>query len=397
MLLLLWVTLVGAAPAKDVPIRTSLRVGLRSLDGKALSLTVGRGTFQLRAGKGRILVSFGEGQGFDVQIRPDARINVVLKKKTLVVRDFLLLPKGRGGSLFVKSGQARRYLWGSLSVSVRRGRLRAVETLPLEDYLLGVVPAEMPASWGMEALKSQAILARTYTLVHMGERHKDYDLCDLSHCQVYLGQGISTAATNRAVRETAGRVILFRGRPAEVFYHSTCGGATVGPSLVFGQGMSGNSPSQPGVQDKTQKGVLCRLSPHYHWEYRVDKNRFQRFLGNLGPQASGLGKILKVRILKRDKTRRVEIIELVGRKGSLEMSGHDFRMRFLRSFSGDSLKSTMFSLNIDKGEVVFRGRGFGHGVGLCQWGAQALAKQGYDFRKILLHYFPWGKVGRLTK
>jgi stage II sporulation protein D (peptidoglycan lytic transglycosylase) len=373
---------------------TTLRIGLSSLQGaRRAEIEVGAGEYRLVA-LGRTLAALAAGQRVALEELSGGRIAVSAAGAQRAVPSLRLEPATRGSFLTVRASGGRRRLQGALECSLRTG-LFLINELPVEEYLRGVVPAEMFPSWEMEALKCQAILARTYIVGARGDRHQGFDLCDQSHCQVYLGLDEEHERTTQAVRQTAGQILTYGGRPARIFYHSTCGGVTAAPAEVFQLADLDGVPAQRAVSDQSGSRILCSISPHFHWEFRVEKGVFQTFLQSLALGQTDPGRITKIRILERDPSGRVNSLEMVGTRGSFRLSGYEFRSRFVARFGGESLKSTLFTISVEKDKVVLRGRGFGHGVGLCQWGAEALAQQGVGYRDILQHYYPQSRLGSL--
>jgi stage II sporulation protein D len=274
-----------------------------------------------------------------------------------------------------------------------RGRLRlyndggavaVINIVPVEDYLYSVVASEI-SSREAEAVKAQAILSRTYVMVNLG-RHGKYDFCDKTHCQHYGGAGVETAPSIRAVDETRGLILLFDGRPALVFYHACCGGTTTTPARVWG----GEDPPYlkpvvcglPGLG-----GPLCSGGVHFRWEAKIEVAGMHRLLSEaFNVKARGL------RIVARDPSGRAEKIEITGPETRV-ITGEEFRIAIGRALGWSTIKSTLFEMDRTGGHYVFRGRGLGHGVGMCQEGAMALSRLGFSHEEILEFYFPGTEVG----
>lgn len=274
-------------------------------------------------------------------------------------------------------------------------------TLDLEEYIKGVVAAEMPAEFEMEALKAQAVAARTVTVRRLkqyggkGSRYfSDADFSDdPAEGQAWLdGQalrkkwGWSKAAywkkICRAVEETRGLVVTHQGRPIDALYHSTSGPQTENAGDLWGQDVP------------YLKSVACpygKESPRYQETVRLRTRDVANKLGVRMPEAvlSGAVPVTSskdgIAILERSNSGRVKLI----RVGGVIFRGDEFRRRL-------GLRSTNLRLTADKGQVVIESIGYGHGVGLCQYGANGLAKQGADFRKILTHYYTGVEIRRLA-
>ncbi len=238
--------------------------------------------------------------------------------------------------------------------------LLLINRLPLEDYLLGVLPGEMPGSFPLEALKAQAVLARTYAVRRLSPQGP-YDLCADKTCQVYLGLSGETPRHAEAVRATRGLVVSYRGQAISALYHADSGGMTAGSEEVFGQALPYLRP---------QADPYTRATP---WSFPLSESKAKAALLALGLSPRTLE---APSVLRRTPSGRVGRLRLLG----VEVEG-PLAQRLVRA------------LGLPSALVAFEGwqasgRGAGHGVGLSQWGAKGLAEAGYDFRAILGHYFP---------
>ncbi len=270
------------------------------------------------------------------------------------------VPQGGGG--FVLDGRSYP---GFLRVFAAEGGLLAVNVVDLEAYLEGVLPGEMPASFPLEALKAQAVIARTYALERLGS-HPTYDLCASASCQVYLGRGRAGPAQRAAIRATRGRILAYRGRPVRAVYHADSGGETASSYEVWG---------------KVFPYLVPRPDPYTRargWRYAPPADRIARALAGLGLD---LGTVRGFRVLGRTESGRIGRLEVRGSRGAAVLAVPQVT-RFLRALG---LPSTLARL---EGPRVFVGQGSGHGVGLSQWGARGLARHGFDYRAILGHYYP---------
>jgi stage II sporulation protein D len=270
---------------------------------------------------------------------------------------------------------------GQLDLQAEVSGLRLVNYIYLDDYLKGVVPNEMEAGAPKEALKAQAIAARTFALCKIKERRgKDYDLEGTVNSQVYKGFGSERDTCTRAVEETHGLVMIYQNQPIPAFYHANCGGHTAAVETVWGG-------RQPFLQ-----GVPCnydRFSKHYQWKNAIRKSVLTRLCKRA---YSSVGEIGGLRILSRDATQRVEKIALEGAERTVILRGSEFRM-----LAGpESVRSTRFEVEDRGNEWLFSGTGWGHGVGLCQDGAKGLAQQGALFSEILRHYYPGIQLGKIS-
>jgi stage II sporulation protein D len=258
-----------------------------------------------------------------------------------------------------------------LTCGTRNGIL-AVNFVPVDDYLKGVVPNEVQYTWPLEALKAQAVAARTFTLSHMGEasEHAEYDLEAGTNSQVYRGLDSEHEATSRAVDATAHLVATYQERFISAFYHSNCGGHTADVHHVWGS----DAPYLKGVACG-----FCSDSPHAAWALTLTWTEIASALAQRN--IKNIRSLEAVGRLPDDRVLSVEI----GHDGIKDvMKAAAFRMLI----GPERLKSTNFKIIPSAKDVVFKGRGWGHGVGLCQEGACGLARAGYNFNEILEFYYP---------
>ncbi len=251
--------------------------------------------------------------------------------------------------------------------------LTVINILPLDDYLQGVVPNEMRAQWPLEALKAQALAARSFAVYKMsGRRNADFDLDATVNSQVYRGMASEQASTNEAVQQTHNLIVAYQQQVIAAFYHSNCGGHTADVRDVWG----GNYAYLQGVAC-----TYCRQGPHFTWSFDLSKSQMQKLFTRYHQDCRD---IKNVRILSRDHSGRVQKLQIRHSGGSFEMQGAAFRMMV----GADKIRSTHFDLS-DQGPVLhFTGQGWGHGVGLCQEGAKGMAEQGARAEAIIRYYYP---------
>ena len=272
---------------------------------------------------------------------------------------------------------------------VRLGRTTAdgktrVESIALDDYIAQVLAGEGQPRAGDAAQQALAITARTFALANRNRhRREGFDLCDSTHCQVVRA---ATAITRRAAESTSGRVLLRQGQPAFVFYSAWCGGRSELASQVW-----------PGAIDYSYEPALhddaCEDEPGWASEVRVGD--IERALREAGLRGS---RLRNLRVLSRNASDRVARVLVEGFTPP-EMSGHEFRMAVGRVAGWQSIKSTAFEIDRTSTGYRFKGRGFGHGVGLCVIGAGRRASGGATTEQILKFYFPGltiGNVGAAT-
>ena len=253
--------------------------------------------------------------------------------------------------------------------------LLVVNHVELEDYLRGVLSKEAPDYWPSEALKAIAIAARTYALYQrLTKEQIDYDVTGDVMSQDYGGKTAEKTATTRAVKATAGLIVMYQGRLFPTFYHSTCGGMTEHARVM---GPYDLLPLQGGIACR-----FCSASPFFAWQRRLSKADLAWALRN--SRYGSLGPIRELAVTKRTPSGRAEEITIVGAQRTLRVSGYGFRSLF----GFDRIRSPLFSI-VPMGErFVLDGHGWGHGVGLCQWGAAELARRGLSAREILAFYYP---------
>lgn len=270
---------------------------------------------------------------------------------------------------------AKRYR-GKIEVSLQSSGLLIVNVLDIEQYLPGVLVGEMPSSFPPEALKSQAVAARCYTLCSM-QKHRDsgFNLCDGNHCQVYDGCLRETPQVRNAVSATAGEILTYKGKIASIMYHSDSGGVTQSYAEAY---PGGDYPYLCGVVEP--EGV-----PYSIWEKSYKTAELEAMLVEAGlKDAEGL---LKLSITRTSTSGRALEVSYTGAKGSGSLSG----VRLRTMLGTGTLRSTLFTVETDDaGNIIFKGKGRGHGVGMSQVGAKALAAPpfNYTYGRILTHYFP---------
>jgi len=265
--------------------------------------------------------------------------------------------------------------YGDVMIYEENRQFTYVNIVPLEEYLVSVVGHEMSPKWPLDALKAQAVVARTYALQKVAESaDKLYDIGGTTKDQVYSGNQDGDEVVRRAVRETLSQVITYKGEIAKVFYHSCCGGQTASSSEVWKEDL----PYLP------QKECKFTDSPEYNWELVLTKKEVEDRLG-----LSGISKIV---IKERTESKRVKSIGIVAGGKSSNMPAAEFRTRL----GVEKLRSTRFGMKISGNRVVIKGHGYGHGVGLCQWCSKIMAeKRSMKYQSILRYFFPGTKVTRI--
>ena len=285
-----------------------------------------------------------------------------------------------GSGVIVIDG--RRFRGDIQLVKKDNAHLMVINRIELEDYIRGILYHESSHYWPLEALKAQAIVCRSYALYQMQEnRLKDYDVTSDIYSQVYGGMTSERYRTNRAVDVTEGEVLHYQGKILPAYYHATCGGYTEDASLLW------NTDIVP------LKGVPCRFcqdSPHFRWHNVLAKDEIQEKLTDAGYKTNNIEDIL---ILGKDKSGRITDLKISTDKKDMSILAKDFR----NIIGPNLIRSTNFKVKVVENDVVFEGFGWGHGVGLCQWGAYFMAKQGYSYKEILKYYYPGSELTPIDK
>ncbi len=272
--------------------------------------------------------------------------------------------------------------------------LSIINSVDVEEYLRGVVPLEIGklGNNAIEALKSQAIAARTYTYQRIGEQAQNYfDLYSTTADQVYGGANVEYREADLAVRLTKNLVLVYNDRIARAYYHSTCGGRTANIEDVWN-----NKPALPylrSVSDFDSSGAAyCRGSKQFKWEERWTREKISQYVDKglkiLDPKRDFRGLVKDIRITSTFDCGRVRSCRISADKWTYECGGDIIRSVFRRPLAGDPiLRSAKFSVTYRLGMIRLSGTGYGHGVGMCQCGTIARANCGQSFETILKAYY----------
>lgn len=254
-----------------------------------------------------------------------------------------------------------------------------INELPLEEYLVGLVNKEISSQWPLAAVKAQVVAARTYAYFQKEKRADNlFDVEATVNDQVYGGVDFEDERARKAVRETEGEVILYQGKPIFAVYHACCGGKTESPVYLW----SGDYPYLKGISC-----LYCLDSPHFVWNYQLDIDKLEKILQEKG---SAYLPIKEIVVGPRNESKRITKI-IIRREGDvLEIPAPEFR----QLLGYDQLRSTNFWVKKIHGSFSFSGLGWGHGVGLCQWGAKGMAETGADYQSIIKYYYQNVEIGR---
>lgn len=297
-----------------------------------------------------------------------------------------------GGSTW----QGRRYR-GSIDFVPDGGSYAVINRVDLEEYLRGVLPGELGSRDPRDraALQAQAVAARSYAAARMAERRPLYDVTATVTDQVYGGMAVERTESDDAVRDTRGLVLTWADRIISAPYHAQGGPVTAAPEEVFWKDRTGAPYLRP-VDDRAPGGgCFCDAGGGGEWQRRFSLGEVAQLLARHGREAgvSGLGDVRALRIVARGPSGRVTALEIEGAGGRVTLRGND--IRFVLRSNGGILPSTNFSLEQFGDQVMLRGVGNGHGVGMSQWGAIGRSRAGQDARTILSAYYPGTRLAPL--
>lgn len=423
VLLLLYVTPVNASSSEP-----NLKVGLWSNQSSIL-LSADTDFDLVNSYTKQVLESYKGNEKVVVSIN---NTGILINNKTTNANKISVILKTEENGHFIEVN--KRWYRGAIEIfsTNPQTRLTVVNTLPVEQYLYGVIAKEMAPDWPLEAVKAQTVAARTYALANLNKHREDgYDVCATTDCQVYGGKESETPRVISAVEATRGLVMLYQGKPIQAYFHSSSGGYTENSENVW----STYLPYIRAVADDDH------TSPHFRWEKRITPQELDAILAKTGCNIGQL-QAIELSLLKnppmdaadRGVSGRVKHLRLIGKTGNIQMSGEKFRTLL-------ALNSTLFDIKvvssvqktiefditdtagqqemktieinlppaegsitvIDKANlrritgsknemIVISGGGWGHGLGLSQWGAKVMAEgvgngDSEYFREILKHYY----------
>jgi stage II sporulation protein D len=358
--------LLLATPATAMDIRVGLSQGFSSV-------TVGSSTSaDIVDGKGRLLGQLPALQGFNATVAQGG-VSLGGKKSWQIT----LRPKEKG-FIYVSNRSAAsggRWYRGEVKLVSGGGGLTVINDLNLEDYVASVIGKEMYPTWPQEALKAQAVAARSYAIYQQQHpKYQGFDVLSTTTSQVYAGLDGEANTTQAATQATAGQVLTYQGKIIESVFHAASGGHTENSEDVWMRAV----PYLRGVPDFDQS------APVFQWNIMLTESQLRQ-------RIPGIGDILSMTPVKTTPTGRVRTLRVHGSRGSVLMQGSDVRRAL-------GLKSTHFTATPEFAPVAgvkgtrpvgfqLVGQGSGHGLGLSQWGSYSLASQGKSYQAILTHYF----------
>ncbi len=305
----------------------------------------------------------------------DKRVNVVASNNTIMTyltNNPLYFASASGDyeKSIIQIG-AKKYRGAATATRQNNSDLTVINLLPMEMYLYGVVPREMPHSWPEEALKAQAVAARGFAVASLKKYAEfGFNFCSTVHSQVYGGFEAEQSSTNRAVDLTKGQIITYNGHLAIPYYHSSSGGRTESSENIW----TNSVPYIRGVSDEYSLN-----SPHTEWEVALEKEEIESILKKNQYQ---IGELENLYVAEISENGRVLSFMVEGADGKKELIKQESR-----SLLG--LRSSWFEVEYDDANETyfFNGKGYGHGIGMSQFGAKGMAEEGYRYKDILKHYY----------
>jgi len=360
----------------------SLRIGVFTESGvKSISLQLGSGNYLIMNDTGfvrnmlpneSILIAVGISKKVDIKIngiyyQTVNKIAVVQEKHD----DYLKLKP-------ISPGLKERTYEGDFEFTNKNGKLSIVNVIDIDQYLEGVVESESGIGQNIEYYKAQAVISRTYALKYSNKHEENgYNLCDRVHCQAYLHRRITAHLIDTAIRQTRGMVMFdAQNNLYPTFFHANCGGQICEPDHVWNEVLP---------DFKSFKDTFCVTTRQANWEKRIPKKDWTAYMVNK----------FDFPIWDSVSVYQLYHFQQKERQAFFIHPFYGIPLRDVRE--AFQLKSTFFSVGLDGDFVVLSGKGFGHGVGLCQEGAMNMSKKGFDFQQILGFYYPgmhlekWGE------
>lgn len=322
----------------------------------------------------------------------NGNIIITVNGRNFTREKFFLNPAGNDAIIKINGKRYR----GKIQISSSDRSIDLINIVNLEDYVKGVLAKEMPLgknNENFEALKALAVCVRTYAVRKSQDGKVYFDLYDDTHDQVYGGVDAENPLSNKAAKETENLILKYQGEPALLYYHSTCGGYTESSENVF---TANPVPYLKSIKDGDDP--YCKISTRFQWEESYTKDEIIYRLKDYSLLNEGNYELKDFSVVNRFESGRVaeleiKVVDEYENEKTLVLKGNEIRSILRTSDNKNILWSTMFDLSIKSDSVVLTGKGFGHGVGLCEWGAIALSRKGWNYKDILQHYYPGTSVG----
>lgn len=343
--------------AKDETVRVLILSGVQEIRVESTSL------LEARDGDGKGILDKSQKAAIDIEG------GIITLNGKYLSHNGLVIMTAKGDMLSVNGSPYR----GNLKIQKRAaGGMDVINILDVEAYLYGVVPKEMSPQWHPEALKAQSIAARTYALYQKGKnKNKDYDVIASTTSQVYGGAGAEMEESNRAVDETRGILVLYNGQPALTYFHANSGGMTEDAKSVW----NADIPYLRAIRDD-----YSIKAPNCSWTLSLSADKIRKALNHKGFEIGSIGRLVPVDV---SPSGRIQKIKIFHDGGEAIVKGNDFRIKIDPAL----IKSTLFTIISEEDGIHLEGKGYGHGVGMSQWGAYIMAREGCSYSDILKHYY----------
>ncbi len=320
-------------------------------------------------------------------VNTSSSLNLVIGSKEFNSDRFIITPADQSEIIKINNKKYR----GRVNIFLGDSEIKIINQIGLEDYVKGVMTKEMPIGKGNEnynALKAFSICIRTYAYNKLSENKDFFDIYTDTRDQVYGGVDGESDLTNKIVDETKNQILFYENSPAKMFYHSTCGGQTEDVQNVFGKK---NIPYLISIKDG--EDPFCKISPRFEWTEKFTEAVFINRLSRAKLIENANYYVSDIVVKSRFESGRVNELDIIVNDGkevqkTIFLSGNSIRSIIRSSDDKSILKSTLFDIGINADrDIIINGKGNGHGVGLCQWGAIGQSRNGIDYKKILTHYF----------
>ena len=371
ILMLLFVVNLFAMEGLEDNFGSLLKIGITRFQGKAVSFRNETGAYSIIADGKEFINEKGNVVTFYISNGKIAYENNIYQNISLEKID----PQG----IFSVSKDGKTYgrYRGNFELKIVSGNIMPINRVYAEEYLYSVVPSEIGNNFPDEAIKAQAVAARTYLYFNLGGAKYSYcDMLDNISSQMYLGYDREVAKINKLVNETFNEILVYNGKVIHAFFHSTSGGKTASNENVWPAGKP--IPYLRSVDD-SENGTI---SPRHSWILELTKNEFNKLAGF---------EVDKIDILEVGEG-RVKYLELVG-KIKKKITGEELR----RIIGVTKLNSTLFTLSETEDKYIFTGNGFGHGLGMPQYSAYTMAEKGKSYIDILTYYYTGVKLTKVKE
>ncbi|MBU5669016.1 SpoIID/LytB domain-containing protein [Peptoniphilus sp. MSJ-1] len=272
----------------------------------------------------------------------------------------------------INISKTKRNYKGSISFRINDKKLDVINNIDMENYLKGVLPKEMSPSFPLEALKAQALCSRSFAINNYNKYiKKGYNLDDTTNSQVYYGSDVEKESTNKAVELTKEEIVNYNGKVASTIFGASSGGFIASANEVWG---GNNHPY-----------LISKEDPYstYTWEYELKDSDLNKL---------NIKNAYDCKIECSNDSKRTSNITFSTPKGEVAFRGNEFRSKL----GNTKVKSTLFEVDLNNGKINIKGKGYGHGVGMSQYGAVEMAKKGFNYKEIIEFYFPGTEIGKLS-